>query len=395
MASTPSVASFKNRALKLESAESVQKLFDGIDLAGIEKLVMSGNTLGVDAGKGLAEVIRKMPNLKAANLSNIFTTRSIDEIPGALTPICTALAECPNLVDVDIGDNAFGQRAVDSVMPLLTDGPPLEVLKIANIGMNVEGGRTLAGALAGAAKRHQDAGLSPKLRTLVLSRNLLGDGSAKAWANAISCHPTLERFESNRNEFRESGVTVIATALGRCTSLRRIVIEDAVVANVDNDGVDGLVGGWKAIADLVRQSAPNLEMLHLPSCSFRTEGCEELVSALNDEVYPNLKSIRLDHNEFEDSHFQSLLTAVKTKLPVLAFMKVTTNDDLEDSPYLEEIGRILESRKGRFVRLHEDSFSDEDDVEACSDDDANIAGEAHPDTSVDTLIELLDKNLSV
>lgn len=69
MSSSPHLASFKDKALKLETAESINKLFENVDLGTITELVMSGNTIGVEAGKALAALISKMSNLQVRSLT--------------------------------------------------------------------------------------------------------------------------------------------------------------------------------------------------------------------------------------------------------------------------------------------------------------------------------------
>jgi hypothetical protein len=52
---------------------------------------------------------------------------------------------------------------------------------------------------------------------------------------------------------------------------------------------------------------------------------------------------------------------VTAKLPAFAFSKVTISDDLEEIPYLEDVGCNLNLRTALFALPHEDSFSDSDE----------------------------------
>lgn len=338
---------------------------------------------------------------QVARLDNIFTTRSISEIPLALTPICVALSGLPRLTSVDLSDNAFGQRSVSSVAPLLSNGPPLEVLKLGNIGMNIEGGREIASLLLqdNVGKRSESTSgedskaFKSSLKTLVLSRNLLGDGSADSWAKVITAHKdTLQRFESNRNDFRESGIIAIGTALLSSSNLEYLTIEDAVVANAANDDVEGLTRGYTLLANVIRASSEKLKVLHLPSCAFHSAGADELVDTLASQEYPKLKSLRLEHNELTNEHFEKLLGAVKAKMPVLTFLRVTVDDETEDSEHLKEIAQIVQARRGRVVVLHEDDFSDEDDAAEESEEERE-GGDTRPSgqTEGDVLADLVDK----
>jgi Ran GTPase-activating protein (RanGAP) involved in mRNA processing and transport len=48
-----------------------------------------------------------------ADFSDIFTGRLITEIPQSLRALCTSLLTLPNLVSLDLSDNAFGGRSAE------------------------------------------------------------------------------------------------------------------------------------------------------------------------------------------------------------------------------------------------------------------------------------------
>lgn len=51
--------------------------------------------------------------MQVADFSDIFTGRLISEIPDSLRFLCTSLLHLPNLVSLDLSDNAFGGRSAE------------------------------------------------------------------------------------------------------------------------------------------------------------------------------------------------------------------------------------------------------------------------------------------
>lgn len=411
MLQNPRVADFRNRLLKLETATDVNDLFQGIDLEGIERIVLSGNTFGATAGEALGSLIREMPNLQVlelpmvssakisdhrdrcfqvAHLNSIFISRSIDEIPPALTAICSALAECQRLKEVDLGSNAFGVRTVEPVASLLSTRVSLEVVKLANNGLNSEGGRAVAKGLVESAKKRQALDEPPSLRVLILSRNRLEDGSASAWAEAISVHPGLQRFEISNAGLREDGILALASALEHCRGLTRLRLRDNVIANAESrEGKRG----WKAISDVIR-SAKNLQYLDISACFIQSDGCEEIVKALGEQSYSRLRTIRLDTNDFAGDHYRSFQTVVEAQLPALRFLNLTGNEDLEDNDSIAAMGEMLDSRGGK-LEVDDDDSDDEDEVDAADVDENDERAVQRADVEVDELADLINSGLNI
>ncbi|KIY49688.1 RNI-like protein [Fistulina hepatica ATCC 64428] len=345
MVADPKIADFRDRMLRLDTAASVQELFKNVDLARVEEVALSGNTFGLEAAKELGSLLRQMVNLKIAQLSSIFITRGIDEIPPALTALCDALTECSKLVEVDLSNNAFGRRSVDPVVPLLSTNLSLEIVKIANTGLNFEGGRVVANALVASANKSKELGQPSKLRVLVCSKNRLEDGSAAAWSKAIAAHTNLQHLEMSNTCFREDGIMAIASGLLHCPDLRYLDLRDNLIATFDEREGER---GYTAIADVIRGSE-SLQFLCLGDCLLRDEGCEAVMTALGHRSFTLLKTIELDGNEFSDAHYAAFRTLVESKLPALSSLNFALNDDVEDNATLDAIGMVLEGRGGSLI----------------------------------------------
>ena len=326
-----------------------------------------------------------------AQLDSIFISRSIEEIPPALTFICEALAQCRHLTKVDFSSNAFGVRTVQPIASLLSTRLSLTVVKLANNGLNPEGGRLVAESLVQAANKRKELGQPPTLRVLILSRNRLGDGSASAWAEAISANSGLQCFEISNAGLREDGILALASALVRCRDLTRLRLRDNVVANADSrEGKRG----WKAISDVIR-AARNLEYLDVSACFLQDDGCQEVIDALGEHPYARLHTIRLDTNDFGERHYARLQTVVSSTLPALRSLNLTGNEDLEGGLALDAVSETLANRGGN-LELEDDDTDDE-----AEEDDEDVEGEerspkrTEEDAKVEELADLITLNLTI
>jgi Ran GTPase-activating protein 1 len=82
---SPSGVSFAGQSLKLDSVEDAKPVIDEINkCTSLQYLNLEGNTLGVEACKGIAIALEKHPEFKRALWKDMFTGRMKTEIPKAL-----------------------------------------------------------------------------------------------------------------------------------------------------------------------------------------------------------------------------------------------------------------------------------------------------------------------
>jgi len=144
--------SIKGQGLKLDSAdqeESVELIQRIKDFKDLEALELTGNTIGVDAAKAIAESISSRSELKRCLWADIFTGRLRSEIPHSLISLGKSLisAQC-SITEFDLSDNAFGPDGVKACVEFLKSEAAfsLQVLKFNNNGLG-GGGVILADAL--------------------------------------------------------------------------------------------------------------------------------------------------------------------------------------------------------------------------------------------------------
>ncbi|CAA7270423.1 unnamed protein product [Cyclocybe aegerita] len=317
------VLDFRHRQLKLDTAQEVRDLFQDVALDQVEVLRMSGNTISAAAGQELGELIRKMPSLQVAHLSDIITSRTIDEVPPAISAICDALLTCSRLVELDLSDNAFGSRVAPTLVPLLSGHTGIQVLKLNNNGLGPEGGRIVASALLNNARKaaNEFDSEGSKLRVVVCGRNRLEDGSAPLWGEVLAAHKNVQKVKMVNNGFREDGVLAIAQGLLSCHDLRHLSLRDSTAHNFDGTNS---ARGWHVLADVIQRST-SLEYLDLSDANLTAEGGSEIIESLSSTPHPDLETVLLENNDLNNSHFARLRSILNTHLPALALLDRTSH----------------------------------------------------------------------
>lgn len=172
--------SFAGQMLKLNTEEDAKPIIDAINACPqLITLNLDGNTLGIDAGKGLAKCLESRPTLKNALFNNLFTGRLKTEIPEVLNFVTTGISlSGAKLQVLDLSDNAIGPVGMPSLLPFLQSDSckNLEILRLNNCGLGIGGGQILAKGLENLTS----------LKTLICGRNRLEIKGAQAIGNALA-----------------------------------------------------------------------------------------------------------------------------------------------------------------------------------------------------------------
>lgn len=82
-------------------------------------LNLEGNTLGVNAAKGIGEALKKHPEFKMALFKDLFTGRMKTEIPPALISMGRGMIDAgAHLTVFDCSDNALGPNGMTGLVEL-------------------------------------------------------------------------------------------------------------------------------------------------------------------------------------------------------------------------------------------------------------------------------------
>ncbi|CAG9938025.1 unnamed protein product [Clonostachys rosea f. rosea IK726] len=415
MASSDKIFSLEGKGLKLTTEADLEPHIAPLRaLENVEEVRLLGNTLGVGACKLLGEVLATKKTLKNANFADIFTGRLLSEIPEALTLLLTSILNLPNLVTINLNDNAFGLNTVAPLITFLSSHVPLQHLYLNNNGLGPHAGILVADALSELhAKKEaarKDGKEVPNLETVICGRNRLENGSMIAWAKTYGLHNKIKTIKMIQNGIRPEGIAqLIREGLAKASELEVLDLQDNTFTFVGATALANVVPEWTSIKELA-----------IGDALLRGKGGLLLAGALSKGKNQKLETLRLAYNEITAAGLKELATAVKVSLPALKRIEITGNKFEEDHESVVALQELLEERKEKFagdIVIEDDwgvdSLSDlegEDSEEEEEEEEEDISTEErvekltkaaaeaqeaptvkHTDGSVDTLTKQLEK----
>ncbi|OQR95756.1 hypothetical protein THRCLA_07598 [Thraustotheca clavata] len=279
------------------------------------RISLRNKSYSLEAAKVLANFLKTIPNgLRVADLADMIAGRPEDEALLVLENVCRSL-KGHQLVEIDLSDNALGEKGVRACFDILLEQYHLEKLFLCNNGLSAESAKVVADVLLFRG--------DTKLKTFHFYNNMSGDGGAKALATLIPHCPELEdlRFSTTRaqregcrvfanalsslknlkhvdlsdNTFGEQGATVLAKGLGLQSKLEVLNLRDASI------GDDGLIAISKA---LLKNKVTGIRVLDVSGNDLTEASMEalgQLVAAL-----PQLEELRIEENEIGSDGAQKL-----------------------------------------------------------------------------------------
>uniref|UniRef100_A0A182MJM7 Ran-GTPase activating protein 1 C-terminal domain-containing protein n=1 Tax=Anopheles culicifacies TaxID=139723 RepID=A0A182MJM7_9DIPT len=343
------------KASKWGTEAEAKDLIDAINACkDMRFLNLEGNTLGVEAAKGIGKALEKHPELKQALWKDLFTGRMKEEIPIALKALGQGMITAgTQLTVLDCSDNALGPNGMVGLVDLLKSATcyTLEELKLNNCGLGIQGGTMLAEALLEGHKASKKVGKPLALKVFIAGRNRLENSGAKALSETFATIGTLEQIETPQNGIYHVGITALSEAFKKNKNLR--------ILNL-NDNTIGPKGA--AALSIALQELPNLKELNFGDCLLKTKGATLIGEALH-EGHTELELMDFGFNEIGPDGGFALVnaTANKAKLRSLVLNGNQFGDECCDQ--LRELMRDYE-RNGA-MELEEDAgdVEDEEDEE--------------------------------
>ncbi|KAJ2851730.1 Ran GAP Rna1 [Coemansia brasiliensis] len=378
------IYSLEGKGLKLTTAEDIAPYLAELrEFENLEEVQLNGNTIGAEAAKVLADVLRTKKTLKVATLHDIFTGRLKDEVKESVIAICDALGELPELVEVNMSDNAFGPLGAEAMSPFLTKHTRLEVLKLNNNGLGIQGGQTIARALLENQAESEKQGKAPSLHTLVCGRNRLENGSAPEFAKAFAALKTLKEVRMPQNGIRPEGIVELIGGLAHNAGLNVLDLQDNTFTHV----------GSKALAEaLIKWEV--LEILNVGDCLLGAVGGRLVAEALKDRH--TLKNVNLQYNEIENDGVVALSESLRN-LKIIESLELNGNRFDAEGDAVEMIKAVLTEND-----LDEDVLGSLSDMEELTDDEEDEESEAEQPTSaakadeqLSDLVNEMKKQLSI
>ncbi|RZC35372.1 ran GTPase-activating protein 1 [Asbolus verrucosus] len=302
---SPSGVSFAGKSLKLDSEEDAKVIIEDIDkCSDLQYLNLEGNTLGVQASKGIAKALEKHPEFKRALWKDMFTGRMKTEIPKALEFLGNGLVTAgARLTVLDMSDNAFGPIGVEGLAALLQSCScyALEELRLNNNGLGITGGKLLATALTDCYNSSKKNGSPLALKVFIAGRNRLENEGAKALAKVFKMIGTLEEIAMPQNGIYHEGISALSEAFTYNKNLQILNLNDNTIGEKGHNEIH-IKGGIQLIKAM--QNKNKLKMLNLNGNQFGEEG-RTLVQNEMKEIGKLDTLGSLSEDESEDSEDES------------------------------------------------------------------------------------------
>jgi len=376
--------SIKGQGLKLDSAEDAVELIKRIkDFKDLESLELTGNTIGVDAAKAIAESISSRSELKRCLWADIFTGRLRSEIPHSLISLGKSLisAQC-NITEFDLSDNAFGPDGVKACVEFLKSKAAfsLQVLKFNNNGLG-GGGVILADALIECHNKSKKAGRPLQLKTFIAGRNRLENPGATALSKAFKQIGTLEEIQIPQNGIQHQGIAMMADCVRHSPHLRHINLNDNTFTNK----------GAIAMAEAIKH-IDSLEIINFGDCLVRTEGARKIAASLQTSN-PNLKELNLSFGEIRLPGGLKVCECMQSK-ENLKLLDLNGNQFGEDG--CDDIQKLAENLKhGLDVLVElEDDEGDSDDEDDSEEEDVESDNDEFEDKlTADNIFDEINQSI--
>lgn len=352
------VFSIAGKALKLTTKEDIQPHLDSLaKLSQCAKIDLSGNTIGTEASKALAEFIESTDSVKnhveEINFADLYTSRLVDEVVDSLKVLLPALLKCEKLVILNLSDNAFGLRTIDYLEHYIANAVHLKHLILSNNGMGPFAGERIGKALFYLAQNKTQCKETP-LETFICGRNRLENGSALYLALGLKSHGDgLKVVKLYQNGIRPKGVsTLIHYGLRFNTKLEIIDLQDNTFTTSASLVLAKNLPIWKS----------TLAELNLNDCLLKGPGSEAVFQVFEKETFEKLETLKFEYNEMEQKTLESVfLPAIEDgKLPKLKNLEINGNRFEEDS---DPVNALLDHFDDLELDDLEEPDSDEEEEE--------------------------------
>lgn len=318
------------KVLKLDTAADAKPYADEIRATkGLTDIVLSGNTFGVEAGKEIASALKDQYDLERADLSDMFTGRLRSEIPLVLAAFGESLVDKTKLKELDLSDNAFGPAGAEPLQKLLRENKNIEVLKLNNNGLGIEGARLISEALVDSALSSKADGKPTNLRVVVIGRNRMESPGASHLAKAWKAHSdSLEVIRMPQNSIRPEGIETIMEHICDCKNLKHIDLQDNTFTEKGSVALAKALKEWK-----------DLEILNVSDCLLSAKGGISVLNALVGS-HDKLQTLLLQFNEIDIDGAKIIPEVIKNK-PLLSLLELNGNEFDPDHQIVEDIKDAL------------------------------------------------------
>lgn len=314
--------------------------------------------------------------MKKVDLSDIFTSRQQTEIPHVLEAFAEALADKEELEELILSDNAFGPIGAKPLTELISRNYGIKELIMNNNGLGPEGVKHISQALISAHRKAAVMNRKPKLVSVELGRNRIGDDGAAHLSEAIRLYSDqISKFELPQNGISGPGFEHLFDSLSRCRGLLHLNLQD----NTFN------IQGSMAFA----KAAPQWELLsflNISDCLLTPEGGIQIIKAL---IGGNrfLKHIDIGYGDIDRRGAMLIPKMLENKL-LLLYLGINGNTFSPEGPHMDRIRSVLSTHDrcdslGALDEMdYESDHTDEDIEYTLSDEEGPVVILSTPDKKV-------------
>jgi Ran GTPase-activating protein 1 len=295
------------------------------------RICFSNRSFGVDAANVAGPILESVKNqLTEVDISDFVAGRPEDEALDVMRIFSKAL-EGSVLRYLNISDNALGEKGVRAFSELLKSQENLEEFYVMNDGISEDAAKALSELIPS----------TEKLKVLHFHNNMTGDEGAMYVAEMVKRSPNLESFRCSATRIGSDGGVALSEALGTCTHLKKLDLRDNLFGvdagialsktlpklpelvelylsdlNLENNGT-------VAIANALKQSAPQLEVLELAGNEINAKAAPALAECLT--AMQSLKKLILAENELKDDGAVIIAKSLEVGHTDLKELDVSTN----------------------------------------------------------------------
>ena len=296
-----------------------------------KRICFSNRSFGIGAANVAGPILEAVKNqLTEVDISDFVAGRPEDEALDVMRIFSKAL-EGSVLRYLNISDNALGEKGVRAFSELLKSQESLEELYVMNDGISEEAAKALSELIPA----------TDKLKVLHFHNNMTGDEGAMYIAEMVKRSPNVESFRCSATRIGSDGGVALSEALGTCTRLKKLDLRDNLFGvdaglalsetlpklpdlvelylsdlNLENEGT-------KAIANALKQSAPQLEVLEMAGNEINAKAAPHLAECL--AAMQSLKKLTLAENELKDDGAVIIAKSLEDGHTDLKELDVSTN----------------------------------------------------------------------
>eukprot|EP01091_Cochliopodium_minus_P011274 TRINITY_DN3150_c0_g1_i1.p1 TRINITY_DN3150_c0_g1~~TRINITY_DN3150_c0_g1_i1.p1 ORF type:complete len:403 (-),score=167.68 TRINITY_DN3150_c0_g1_i1:96-1304(-) len=270
-----------------------------------EKIKLSGKSFDLESAIYTSELLPSLTNLKSVDISDIIAGKPKDEANKILKVICDSLQDNNNIVDVDISDNALGEKGIESCESLLSKTETIETLILNNDGLSPAAAKRLKEIMLKGEKKIN-------LKKLHFFNNLLKDGGAEEISEIIAQSPFLSDFRFSSTRSGLDGILKLVASLSS---------SDLISLDL-SDNTAGSEEGSIKLASLLKEQK-NLTKLNIAAMGLTDEGFQRVAESVSHLSFTDLD---FSSNELSSKGINNLFLSLKNSLSSLVKLNLDEND---------------------------------------------------------------------